>query len=124
MDSGLPGFPLPKLAHLPSIRSIKRKRGHFCYFTPRQIRVRVVVPGPIKAALNRRFLTTAHSCISSSKSLVLNRLAFYQIRAYRLICALSCKLNLCTFDLSRSSLNCLVVNEASITLPAESYPTT
>ena len=44
MDSGLPGFPLTKLAHLPSIRPLKHKWGHFCHFTPGQIRVRVVVP--------------------------------------------------------------------------------
>ena len=65
-----------------SIRPIKHKRGHCCHFTPRQIRVRVVVPGHIKATLNQRFLTTAHFCVSSSNSLVFNRLGFYQMRAY------------------------------------------
>nr|POF08538.1 hypothetical protein CFP56_34614 [Quercus suber] len=82
MDSGLSCFPPLKLAHRPSIRPLKHKRGYFCHFTPRQIGVRVVVPGSINATLNHRFLTTAHFCVSSSESLVLNRLAFYQIQAY------------------------------------------
>ena len=77
MDSGRSGFPLPKLTHFsflkPNLTISPQIQGTFLSFPTQAIRVRVLVPRPIKDTLNHHILTTTHFSLSSS---VLNNLCF------------------------------------------------